>query len=1003
MLVQLLVGGVAAVAVAAKLYWRRVLTLLRIRKPRQDAPAEPDRCVAARADQRPQSAPGRLVPRPRQPRVRSRRRRLPRAQRDGAGGLARRSRRRPLWAELQAEGRVVATEPAELDDAAGPARRGRRGRAAPRARAVRLLPVRVAVLDAQGRRAAAARPQPARAARGPDAQGRLAVQRAVPRHGARVHRRRLVRAAAPGRAVGRLPAVLHALPLSADAAGLQGPALPRRCCAARWTASRRATRARCSRPPATGSASGVLVQRGHARAHGGPLRGRLRARRQAARCSGPASTRSCSTRRWPSSRRSCAGLEWSAGETAWTGYGEDNTLRRRRRRRARRQFVREAAGAAARRRWPGTSAATTAPTRASPPSRPTSSSRSTPTTRRSTRSTGACATSAARTSCRSSCRVTDPSPDLGWRGLRAGLARAARDAGPRPLLAVVHHLCITGNVPVREFLDWLRSLDAAAGDRVPRPRRPDGAAAAERQARRREPRLRARRPSSARSPSASTSSAARPVVGHAHALRGAPAGVSDRGARAAIGFWRAALHLGGLWALAFAQPLLDLLGRNAEFFVARGQHARRHPRCSRSATRSCRRWPARRSCGRSGGSGRRSAGAALLGARRAARRRARCCRRSATRSAGSALALAVAPRLGALAAALYARAAPARTFLTVLSPAPLVVLVLFLVVSPVQRAAPARATPPAPWPVPRAPRRRSCRSCSTSCRRRRSTTRAAGSTPSCSRTSRASPRDATWYRRATTVDDLTTEAVPAQLTGEQPQRRQPADDARSTRAACSRCSPQPRADRGRADHRPVPGAAVRRARGRTPEIGSTRSSPTWRSSSSTCCCPRTCATGPAARSTACGRASTSGPATGRAARRRRAQARRARPARRDDTAAGFARAIDGARAPARGARRSSSSTPRCPTARGATCPTAASTRCARRRTSGLATPGLDRRRSGRSTRTSAATCCRSQYVDRLVGELLDALRAERPVRRRGDRRRRPTTASRSGPASRGAR
>jgi hypothetical protein len=32
MLVQLLVGGVAAVAVSAKLYWHRILTLLRIRK-----------------------------------------------------------------------------------------------------------------------------------------------------------------------------------------------------------------------------------------------------------------------------------------------------------------------------------------------------------------------------------------------------------------------------------------------------------------------------------------------------------------------------------------------------------------------------------------------------------------------------------------------------------------------------------------------------------------------------------------------------------------------------------------------------------------------------------------------------------------------------------------------------------------------------------------------------------------------------------------------------------
>jgi hypothetical protein len=39
MLVQLLVGGVAAVAVTAKLYWHRILRLLRIRK---DEP-EPDK------------------------------------------------------------------------------------------------------------------------------------------------------------------------------------------------------------------------------------------------------------------------------------------------------------------------------------------------------------------------------------------------------------------------------------------------------------------------------------------------------------------------------------------------------------------------------------------------------------------------------------------------------------------------------------------------------------------------------------------------------------------------------------------------------------------------------------------------------------------------------------------------------------------------------------------------------------------------------------------------
>jgi hypothetical protein len=57
--------------------------------------------------------------------------------------------------------------------------------------------------------------------------------------------------------------------------------------------------------------------------------------------------------------------------------------------------------------------------------------------------------------------VTDPSPDLGWRGReRASLER--RGTPEQALcLAVVHHVCITGNVPVREFLDWLLALDTA--------------------------------------------------------------------------------------------------------------------------------------------------------------------------------------------------------------------------------------------------------------------------------------------------------------------------------------------------------------------------------------------------------------------------------------------------------------------------------------------------------------------------------------------------------------
>jgi hypothetical protein len=55
--------------------------------------------------------------------------------------------------------------------------------------------------------------------------------------------------------------------------------------------------------------------------------------------------------------------------------------------------------------------------------------------------------------------VVDPSPALGWRG---GERRTLSDRGTPELtlcLALIHHVAISGNVPVREFLDWLRSLE----------------------------------------------------------------------------------------------------------------------------------------------------------------------------------------------------------------------------------------------------------------------------------------------------------------------------------------------------------------------------------------------------------------------------------------------------------------------------------------------------------------------------------------------------------------
>ena len=57
--------------------------------------------------------------------------------------------------------------------------------------------------------------------------------------------------------------------------------------------------------------------------------------------------------------------------------------------------------------------------------------------------------------------LADPSPNLGWRGReRTALAERGR---PQLMLAlaVLHHLAITRNVPVEEFLGWVRSLGSS--------------------------------------------------------------------------------------------------------------------------------------------------------------------------------------------------------------------------------------------------------------------------------------------------------------------------------------------------------------------------------------------------------------------------------------------------------------------------------------------------------------------------------------------------------------
>ena len=56
--VQLVLGGFAALAVTAKLYWRRLLTFLHLRKPEDDAADATEATPAGSEAARPASAEG---------------------------------------------------------------------------------------------------------------------------------------------------------------------------------------------------------------------------------------------------------------------------------------------------------------------------------------------------------------------------------------------------------------------------------------------------------------------------------------------------------------------------------------------------------------------------------------------------------------------------------------------------------------------------------------------------------------------------------------------------------------------------------------------------------------------------------------------------------------------------------------------------------------------------------------------------------------------------------
>lgn len=226
-----------------------------------------------------------------------------------------------------------------------------------------------------------------------------------------------------------------------------------------------------------------------------------------------------------------------------------------------------------------------------------------------------------------------------------------------------------------------------------------------------------------------------------------------------------ALHLAALWAFAFVQPLLDLLGREPQFFVARGNTGADIVLYALAFTVVPPALMALAVCltGRvrpAFGDGLQVVLVGLLMA-------AILLPPAGDLLGGSAASVAVAALLGAGAALLYARAAPVRSFLTVLSPAPLLFLVLFFVVSPASElvlpGAEARGattversdTPVVMVVLDELP------TTSLLDARDRIDARRYPAFASLA-------ADATWYRDATTVAGRTTEAVPALLTGRRP-------------------------------------------------------------------------------------------------------------------------------------------------------------------------------------------------------------------------------------------
>ena len=158
-------------------------------------------------------------------------------------------------------------------------------------------------------------------------------------------------------------------------------------------------------------------------------------------------------------RKLVAGLGWKAGDTAWTGYREQNTYTDEDAR-IKAEFVREAAaGAEADLVWDigcnDGAYSRIAAAHARGVVAFDSDQATVEALYRSLRSDDE------RRILPLVVDLADPSPGLGWRGRERLPLEARGRPGLTLALAVIHHVSITANVPVGEFLSWLRELNSA--------------------------------------------------------------------------------------------------------------------------------------------------------------------------------------------------------------------------------------------------------------------------------------------------------------------------------------------------------------------------------------------------------------------------------------------------------------------------------------------------------------------------------------------------------------